>query len=76
MMKSMPDPKMFEESLKYIDENLELGKISAGAAKGILYSIVEVLGSVVGDPLLPEHIKSSYQAILDLAEEVQLKNEW
>ena len=75
-MKPIPDPKMFEDALHYINEHVELGKISAGAAKGILYSVVEVLGSVVGDPLLPEHIKSSYQGILDLAKEAQLKNEW
>jgi hypothetical protein len=55
---------------------LELGKISAGAAKGILFSLIEVLGSVVGDPLLPEHLKSSYEAILEIAQEVQIKNEW
>jgi len=75
-MRPIPEPKTFEEALKYIDEHLELGKISAGAAKGILYSLVEVLGSAVGDPQLPEHLKSSYEAILELAQEVQVKNEW
>lgn len=75
-MRPIPDPKTFEEALKYIDEHLELGKISSGAAKGILYSLIEVLGSAVGDPLLPEHLKSSYEAILELAQEVKLKNEW
>lgn len=75
-MKSTPDPQNFEEALHYIDEHLELGKISAGAAKGILYSLIEVLGAAVGDPLLPEHLKSSYEATLDLAQELRLKNEW
>jgi len=72
----IPDPKMFEDALKYIDEHLELGKISSGAAKGILYSLTEVLGAAVGNPLLPEHVKSAYEAILDLAQELQKKNEW
>lgn len=75
-MKSTPDPQNFEEALRYIDEHLELGKISAGAAKGILYSLIEVLGAAVGDPLLPEHLKSSYEAALDLAQELRIKNEW
>ena len=47
--------------------------IAAGAAKGIVYSLVETLGTMVGDPDLPAHLKSGYMGALDLAVELEAK---
>jgi hypothetical protein len=47
--------------------------MAAGAAKGILYSVIETLGTLIGDPDLPEHARSGYQALRASAQELRSK---
>jgi len=47
--------------------------MAAGAAKGILYSVIETLGTLIGDPDLPEHARSGYQALRVSAQELRSK---
>jgi len=49
------------------------GTISASAARGIVYSPVETLGSMAGDSDLPAHLKSAYMGALDLAVDYEAK---
>jgi len=49
--------------------------MAAGAAKGILYSIIETLGTLVGDPDLPSHARSGYEGLLETARELRSKIE-
>lgn len=72
-MDKLPSSEHFQSALDHVNKHLSLGEMTAGAAKGILYSLSEVLGTVIGDPNLPEHIKSGYQGVLEIVREVQLK---
>jgi hypothetical protein len=49
------------------------GNIAASAARGILYSLIETLGTLVGDPDLPEHARSGYEGLLETARELRVK---
>ena len=39
----------------------------------LFFSLVETLGAMVGDPDLPNHLKSGYMGALDLAVELEAK---
>ena len=62
----------FESALSHVDSQLSSGNIAI-AAKGILYSLIETLGALVGDPDLPEHSRSGYEGLLETARELRLK---
>ncbi|HDR9217327.1 TPA: hypothetical protein QDB26_006155, partial [Burkholderia vietnamiensis] len=38
---------------------------------GILFSLIETLGALIGDPDLPEHARSGYEALRDKASELR-----
>jgi hypothetical protein len=40
-----------------------------------LYSLIETLGTLVGDPDLPEHVRSGYEGLLETARELRVKLE-
>ncbi|HQT81972.1 MAG: hypothetical protein B7Z60_06855 [Ferrovum sp. 37-45-19] len=42
-----------------------------GAFRGLVYSVVETLGQLVGDPELPQHMKSGIEGALEVAREIQ-----
>ncbi|MBU6468219.1 MAG: hypothetical protein KGN31_06750 [Betaproteobacteria bacterium] len=44
-----------------------------GALRGLVYSVIETLGQLVGDPDLPEHVKSGIEGALEVAREIQHK---
>ncbi|GLU31757.1 hypothetical protein WKR88_21300 [Trinickia caryophylli] len=62
-----------DAALAHVDTSLDSGSIAAGAAKGILYSLIETLGALVGDPDLPEHSRSGYEALLETARELRAR---
>lgn len=47
----------------------------AALPQGILYSIIETLGTLVGDPDLPAHARSGYDGLLETARELRAKIE-
>ena len=69
----LPGHDYFLDAVNHIDEAVASETIAIGAAKGIVYSLVETLGSMVGDPDLPSHLKSGYMGALDIAVELEAK---
>jgi hypothetical protein len=69
----LPGHDYFLDAVNHIDEAVANKSIAIGAAKGIVYSLVETLGAMVGDPDLPAHLKSGYMGALDLAVELEAK---
>ena len=68
-------PEHLEAALEHLDSTLSSGSIAAGAAKGLIYSVIETLGVLVGDPDLPEHVRSGYEGLLETARELRAKIE-
>jgi hypothetical protein len=70
-----PAVEHFDAAITHVDESYATGRMAAGAAKGILYSIIETLGTLVGDPDLPSHARSGYEGMLETARELRAKIE-
>ncbi len=68
-----PAPEHFDAAIGHVDTLWSSGAIAASAARGILYSIVETLGTLVGDPDLPEHARAGYVGLLESARELRAK---
>ena len=64
-----------DAALSHVDLQVSSGSFASGAAKGILYSLIETLGTFVGDPDLPEHARSGYEGLLEAARELRAKLE-
>jgi hypothetical protein len=62
-------------AFSHVDEGVKSGSIAAGAAKGLVFSLIETLGALVGDPDLPEHARSGYEGLLEAARELRVKLE-
>ena len=60
-----------EAAVGHVGHSIRSGSIAESAAQGILYSLIETLGALVGDPDLPEHARSGYQAVLETARELR-----
>jgi hypothetical protein len=60
-------------ALDYVHTSLTSGSIAVGAARGIVYSLIETLGALVGDPDLPQHSRSAYEGLLETARELRVK---
>ena len=69
----LPAHDYFLDAVNHIDEAVTNKTIAISAAKGIVFSLVETLGAMVGDPDLPNHLKSGYMGALDLAVELEAK---
>ncbi|MGI4816172.1 MAG: hypothetical protein ACRYG5_15150 [Janthinobacterium lividum] len=70
-----PELAHLDAALVHVDTSMSSGNIAASAAKGIVYSVIETLGTVVGDPDLPAHARSGYEALLETARELRAKLE-
>jgi hypothetical protein len=70
-----PELEHLDAALSHVDQQVSSGSIASGAAKGILYSLIETLGAFVGDPDLPEHARSGYEGLLEAARELRAKLE-
>ena len=68
-----PDIDHLNDALNNVDTLLSSGNIAVSAAKGILYSLIETLGALVGDPDLPEHSRAGYEGLLETAREMRAK---
>ncbi len=63
------------DALAHLSTAVEENSIAVGAAKGLVYSIIETLGTLVGDPDLPEHARSGYEGLLETAREIRARIE-
>lgn len=68
-----PELENLDAALSHVDQQVSSGSIASGAAKGILYSLIETLGALVGDPDLPAHARSGYEGLLEAARELRAK---
>jgi hypothetical protein len=68
-----PELGHLNDALTHVDTLLSSGNIAVSAAKGILYSLIETLGALVGDPDLPEHSRAGYEGLLETARELRAK---
>ena len=60
-------------AVSHIDASISSGSLAASTAKALLYSLIETLGALVGDPDLPEHSRSGYEGLLETARELRAK---
>lgn len=65
----------FDAAINHIDSALSVNQITHSAAKGLIYSLIETLGSMIGDPDLPNHMRSGYEGVLEVAQELERKIE-
>ena len=68
-----PDLEHLDAAVSHVNEMVSSRSIAASAARGILYSLIETLGTLVGDPDLPEHARSGYEGLLETARELRVK---
>ena len=67
------EPEQLEAALAHLDQAISSGNIAAGAAKGLLYSVMETLGVLVGDPALPDQLRNGYEGLLETARELRAR---
>lgn len=73
MSNSTPKFEQLDAAVKHISDLVASQSIATGAAKGILYSLTETIGSMIGDVDLPAHLRSGYEGLLETARELNLK---
>ncbi|MEX3629640.1 MAG: hypothetical protein VB138_09340 [Burkholderia sp.] len=57
--------EQMEAAVGHLPDSVSSQSIAAGAAKGLAFRLVETLGALIGDPDLPEHARSGYEALRD-----------
>jgi hypothetical protein len=70
-----PDVEHMSDALDHISSAVQQESIAVGAARGLVYSLIETLGTLVGDPDLPEHARSGYEGLLETAREIRARLE-
>ena len=60
-------------AVDHLESSVSAGSIAAGAAKGIHYGLFEAVGTIIGDPDLPEHIRSGYDGLQETLRELGAK---
>jgi len=70
-----PDLEHFHAALTHVDEGMQSGDIASGAAKGLLFSLTETLGALVGDPDLPKHVRAGYEGLLETTRKLRARLE-
>lgn len=70
-----PDADHLSDALAHLNSAVETNSIATGAARGLVYSVMETLGTLIGDPDLPEHARSGYEGLLETARELRARLE-
>ncbi|SDC08218.1 hypothetical protein SAMN05216345_101463 [Cupriavidus sp. YR651] len=68
-----PDVDHLSDALEHLSSAVETNSIATGAARGLVYSVMETLGTLIGDPDLPEHARSGYEGLLETARELRAR---
>lgn len=68
-----PELKDFQAAISHVNQSVESESMANSTAKGILYSVIETLGVLLGDPDLPSHLRSGYDGVLETAHELNAK---
>lgn len=64
-------PEHLQAAIQHIDHAVSTGSMAVGAAKGLLFSLMETLGVLVGDPALPDQLRDGYEGLLETARELR-----
>jgi len=70
-----PDVAHLGDALEHLNTAVESNSIATGAARGLVYSVMETLGTLIGDPDLPEHARSGYEGLMETAREIRARIE-
>lgn len=70
-----PDVDHLSDALAHLSSAVETNSIATGAARGLVYSVMETLGTLIGDPDLPEHARSGYEGLLETARDLRARLE-
>ncbi|AJK50468.1 hypothetical protein [Burkholderia plantarii] len=62
--------EQMEAAIDHLHASVASQSIATGAAKGLAFSLIETLGTLIGDPDLPEHARSGYEALRAKADEL------
>jgi len=68
-----PKFEQLDAAVNHVGDLIASQSIALGAAKGILYSLTETIGSMIGDVDLPAHVRSGYEGLLETARELNLQ---
>jgi len=68
-----PQLEQLGAAITHVGESIHSGNIAVSAAKGLLYSLAETIGALIGDPDLPEHARPGYGGLLETARELSAK---
>ena len=74
-LEGIPSSEQCIDAISHVDDNFSGSDLMQSTAKGVVYSLLETLGSVVGDPDLPGHLRSGYEGAIDVAREVEARIE-
>ncbi len=67
-----PKLEQLEAAVDHLHRSIETQSIAMSAAKGMLFSLIETLGVLVGDPDLPAQARSGYEALRDKVQELKV----
>ena len=68
-----PELDRMHAAVEHVRELLASDSIPINAAEGLLLGLVNVIGTLTGDPQLPAHIRGSYDGLLELSRELLWK---
>ena len=74
-IRKLPVLENIASAVNHLDHSVKTQSISLSAALGLIYSITETLGVLIGDPDLPRHIHSGYEGLAEIALELQTRIE-
>ncbi len=60
-------------AIDHIDNSIKNQSISLSAALGLIYSITETLGVLIGDPDLPNHLHNAYEGLAEVSVELETR---
>lgn len=70
---SLPEFDQLKAAVHHVQELIHSDNIAVNAAEGILHSLISMIGMLVGDSELPEHARSGYEGLQEVARELLWK---
>lgn len=70
-----PNPEFdrLHAAVEHVRHALVTDSMPVHAAEGLLLGLVSVIGTLGGDPQLPEHLRSGYDGLLEVSRELLWK---
>ncbi|WP_353433033.1 hypothetical protein [Polynucleobacter sp. MWH-UH23A] len=74
-IEEIPSADQFVDAIHHVDDDFSGSDLLQSTPKGLIYSLLETLGSIAGDPDLPSHLRSGYEGAIELARDVEARIE-